>query len=150
MRSILFYNELWDYLSGELTKPIDVIKAEEWTKQDWKALVLIVLGVSTQELGHIRKAETSKMGWSYFEDIYKSRGPVRIVVLYRTINVAIREWFYTKSWSAGGCWYNSAFRVTLDYASKPFLRKNEEISTSLTQLRLRRRCKLRKKTTTHL
>lgn len=53
-RSVLVFNDLWGYTSGEIVKPETEVSASNWTAKDEKALALIVLGVSKAELGHIR------------------------------------------------------------------------------------------------
>ena len=79
------YNELWGYTSGKIVKLETEAEALNWTAKDEKALALIVLCVSRAELGHIRKAKTSKEAWDELARIHCSKGPVRKAVLYRQL-----------------------------------------------------------------
>lgn len=85
MRSVLIYNDLWGYTSGEIVQSTTEAGASNWTNKDEKALALIVLSVSKPELGHIRKATTSKQAWDELARIHSSKGPVRKAVLYRQL-----------------------------------------------------------------
>lgn len=85
MRSVLVYNGLWGHVSGSVVKPVEEAKLVTWTIEDEKALALIVLGVSSGELGHIRKAVTASEAWNELERAFNSRGPVRKAVLYRQL-----------------------------------------------------------------
>ncbi|XP_071653831.1 uncharacterized protein [Temnothorax longispinosus] len=85
MRSVLVYNGLWGHVSGSVVKPVEEAKLVTWTIEDEKALALIVFGVSSSELGHIRKAVTASEAWSELERAFNSRGPVRKAVLYRQL-----------------------------------------------------------------
>jgi len=85
MKSVLVYNDLWDYVSGTIVKPEDADAAAAWIIKDEKALALIVLGVLKTEIGHIRNQTTSKGAWNELEKIHKSQGPVRKAVLYREL-----------------------------------------------------------------
>jgi len=70
MKSVLVYNDLWDYVSGTIVKPEDVDAAAAWIIKDEKALALIVLDVSKMEIGHIRNQTTSKGAWNELEKIH--------------------------------------------------------------------------------
>lgn len=59
-RSVLVYNDLWGYTSGQTMKSEAEPAALNWTTKDEKALALIILSISRAELGHIRKVKTSK------------------------------------------------------------------------------------------
>lgn len=83
MKSVLVYNDLWNCTSGGIVKPEEVVGALKWVTKDEKALALIILCVSKTELGHIRKATTSKQAWDELARIHSSRGPMRRAVLYR-------------------------------------------------------------------
>ena len=85
MRSVLVYNDLWGYTSGKIVKLETEADALNWTAKDEKALALIVLCVSKAELGHIRKAKTSKEAWDELARIHCSKGPLRKAVLYRQL-----------------------------------------------------------------
>ncbi|XP_071579377.1 uncharacterized protein [Temnothorax nylanderi] len=75
MRSVLIYNDLWGYTSGEIVRPEAEASASNWTTKDEKALVLIILSVSKAELGHLKKAVTSKQAWDELARIHSSKGP---------------------------------------------------------------------------
>lgn len=60
-------------------------KLATWTIEDKKELALIVFGVSSSELGHIRKAVTASEAWSELERVLNSIGLVRKAVLYRNL-----------------------------------------------------------------
>lgn len=85
MRSVLVYNDLWNYTSGGIVKPEEAAGASNWVTKDEKALALIILCVSKAELGHIRKVKTSKQAWDELAKIHSSRGPVRKAALYRQL-----------------------------------------------------------------
>lgn len=85
MRSVLVYNDLWGYTSGQTVKPEAEAAASNWTTKDEKALALIILSVSRAELGHIRKVKTSKQAWDELTRIHSSKDPVRKAVLYRQL-----------------------------------------------------------------
>jgi len=81
MRSVLVFNDLWHYVDGSEAKPN--VNAQDWLKKDAKALALINLSISQNQLNYVRKAETSKQAWDGLVAIHESRGPVRKAALYK-------------------------------------------------------------------
>jgi len=81
MRSVLVFNDLWHYVDGSEVKPN--VNAQDWLKKDAKALALINLSISQNQLNYVRKAETSKQAWDGLIAIHESRGPVRKAALYK-------------------------------------------------------------------
>lgn len=61
MKSVLVYNDLWQYVDGTEIKPLE--NAQDWVRKDSKALALINLSISHGQLSHVKKAETSKGAW---------------------------------------------------------------------------------------
>ncbi|XP_067215707.1 uncharacterized protein [Linepithema humile] len=81
IKSVLVCNELWKYTSGtEIRTPEN---SDVWTSKDEKALALILLSISKNQLNHVKKATTSHEAWEKLTNIYESRGPVRKSVLYK-------------------------------------------------------------------
>lgn len=83
MKSILICNDLWQYVSGKEEKTPE--NAIAWENKDEKALAQIILGVSSLQLNHVKKAQTSQEAWTVLERIHESRGPIRKAVLYRQL-----------------------------------------------------------------
>jgi len=86
MKSVLIYNDLWGYTSGEVARPETKIQMTSWTNKNEKALALITLSISKTELGHIRRATTSKQAWDELGKIHSSKDSVRKAVLYSVRN----------------------------------------------------------------
>lgn len=63
MKSVLIFNDLWGYVDGAIGRPTDENGQTQWKIKDEKALALIILSVSKNELGHIRRMTTSKAAW---------------------------------------------------------------------------------------
>lgn len=57
MRSVLICNDLWNYTSEKIKKTPE--NQAEWETKDGKALALILLCVSINQLNHIKKVESS-------------------------------------------------------------------------------------------
>lgn len=83
IRSVLVCNELWKYTSGTEIRTIE--NDNVWTSKDEKALALILLSISKNQLTHVKKATTSHEAWDKLRSIYESRGPVRKSVLYKQL-----------------------------------------------------------------
>lgn len=83
MKSVLICNELWPYACGIEAKTEE--NHTEWTKRDQKALAMIMLSMSRNQLNHIKRAETSHEAWTELERIYESKGPVRKATLYKQL-----------------------------------------------------------------
>lgn len=85
MKSILVFNDLWGYVDGTIARPTSGNEEAAWKTKDEKALALITLSISTNELGHIRRTTTSKSAWDELERVHSSQGPVRKAFLYRQL-----------------------------------------------------------------
>jgi hypothetical protein len=83
MKSVLVYNDLWQYVDGTEVKPRE--NAHDWIKKDSKALALINLSISHSQLNYVKKAETSKGAWDCLKGIFESKGPVRKATLYKQL-----------------------------------------------------------------
>lgn len=84
MRSVLVVNDLWGYVNNEIT--ITEANQTEWKIKDRKALALIMLSTSQNQITHIKKAETSAEAWAELEKVHESKGPVRKAVLYKQLH----------------------------------------------------------------
>lgn len=84
MKSVLVYNDLWQYVDGTEVKPPE--NATEWIRKDSKALALINLSISHSQLNYVKKAETAKSAWDCLKGIFESKGPVRKATLYNISN----------------------------------------------------------------
>jgi len=83
MKSILIFNDLWGYVDGSMARPISGSEEAQWRMRDEKALALIVLSTSKNELGHIRRMTTAKAAWNELARVHSSQGPVKKAILYR-------------------------------------------------------------------
>lgn len=83
MRSVLIVNDLWSYVSGETT--FTEQNEAEWKVKDAKALAMIMLSVSKNQLAHIKRARISKEAWMELQKVHESKGPVRKAVLYKQL-----------------------------------------------------------------
>lgn len=83
MRSVLIVNDLWGFVSGETVSTQQ--NEAEWKTKDGKALALITLSTSKNQLTHIKKAKTSNEAWLELERVHESKGPVRKAVLYKQL-----------------------------------------------------------------
>jgi len=83
MRSVLIVNDLWSYANGDVV-PMSETEAE-WKVRDGKALALILLSTSENQVNHIKRAVTAAEAWSGLEKIHESKGPVRKAVLYKQL-----------------------------------------------------------------
>lgn len=82
MRSILICNDLWDYTCEKIEKTSE--NQITWETKDGKALAIILLCVSTNQLNHIKKAESSAAAWKSLEKLHESKG-LRKATLYKQI-----------------------------------------------------------------
>lgn len=85
MKSVLIFNDLWGYVDGAIGRPTDENGQTQWKIKDEKALALIILSVSKNELGHIRRMTTSKAAWDELLRVHSSQGPVKKAILYRQL-----------------------------------------------------------------
>nr|XP_012149732.1 PREDICTED: uncharacterized protein LOC105663683 [Megachile rotundata] len=83
MKSVLVYNDLWQYVDGAEVKPTE--DAQDWARKDSKALALINLSISHSQLNHVKKASTAKAAWDILKEVFESKGPVRKVTLYKQL-----------------------------------------------------------------
>lgn len=83
IKSILICNELWKYTSGAEIRTTE--NSDVWTLKDEKALALILLSTSKNQLNHIKKATTSHEAWEKLKSTYESKSPVRKSVLYKQL-----------------------------------------------------------------
>ncbi|XP_070158031.1 uncharacterized protein [Polyergus mexicanus] len=83
IKSVLVCNELWKYTSGTEIRTTE--NSDMWTSKDEKALALVLLSISKNQLNHIKKATISHEAWEKLRSIYESRGPVRKSVLYKQL-----------------------------------------------------------------
>ncbi|KMQ83551.1 retrovirus-related pol polyprotein from transposon tnt 1-94, partial [Lasius niger] len=83
MKSVLVYNDLWQYVDGTEVKPPE--NAQNWIRKDSKALALINLSISHSQLNYVKKAETAKEAWDCLKGIFESKGPVRKATLYKQL-----------------------------------------------------------------
>ena len=83
MKSVLVYNDLWQYVDGTEVKPQE--NAHDWIRKDSKALALINLSISHSQLSYVKKAETAKGAWDCLKGIFESKGPVRKATLYKQL-----------------------------------------------------------------
>jgi len=51
MKSVLVFNDLWHYVDGSKAKPN--VNAQDWLKKDAKALALINLSISQNQLNYV-------------------------------------------------------------------------------------------------
>lgn len=70
MKSILVFNELWQYVDGTEVKPL--ANAQDWIKKDSKAL-----GVDKSEY-HARTAQPRKEGRDVERSMGRTQGNIRI------------------------------------------------------------------------
>lgn len=98
VEALLTTNDLWDYVSGERTKPVpaaedagaEVKQARaaaiaEWTRQDRKARSFLILSISSSELVQVRDCPTSKGIWDVLDDAFASKGPARKATLLKQL-----------------------------------------------------------------
>lgn len=83
MKSILVFNDLWQYVDGTEIKPPG--SAQEWIKRDAKALALINLSITHGQLNHVKKTATSREAWNGLKAVFESRGPIRKAALYKQL-----------------------------------------------------------------
>lgn len=80
IKSVLVCNELWKYTNGvEIHTPEN---SDVWKSKDEKALALILLSISKNQLSHVKKT-TLHEAWEKLRSIYESRDSVRKSVLYK-------------------------------------------------------------------
>jgi len=70
MRSVLLLDDLWQYVNGTAIKP--TTNAEAWMKNKSKALTVMNLSITPEQLHHIKRTTTSKQAWDILKDIYES------------------------------------------------------------------------------
>jgi len=85
MKSVLVFNDLWGYIHGSIPRPTGESEDAQWKARDEKALALIILSVSKNELGHLRRATTSKEAWDEINRVHSSQGSVKKAMLYRQL-----------------------------------------------------------------
>lgn len=84
MKSVLVFNDLWQYVDGIEVRPTE--NAQEWVRKDSKALALInSVSITHGQLNHVKKAQSSKEAWDGLKAIFESRGPVRKAALYKQL-----------------------------------------------------------------
>lgn len=79
-------NDLWDYVSGTIPKPISTdTKYAEWIKMDGKAEADILLAISPSELVALDGLESSRAIWDKLKAMYQSSGPARKASLLKKL-----------------------------------------------------------------
>ncbi|XP_017754502.1 PREDICTED: uncharacterized protein LOC108546766 isoform X2 [Eufriesea mexicana] len=73
MRSALIYKDLRGYVNEteSKAKQNDAI----WVRKDEKALIF--LSITKNQLGHVKRAETSREAWESLNNIYRSKSPLQ-------------------------------------------------------------------------
>jgi len=71
MKSILVFNDLWQYVDSTEVKP--AVNVNEWVRKDSKALALINLSITHGKLNHVKKASL-KEAWDRLKAVFESRG----------------------------------------------------------------------------
>lgn len=87
MKSVLVHNELWKYANGSLKCDPTWTREQkaEWENRDEKALAIILLSVKGSQLNYIKKCKYSAEAWDKLAEVYKPRGPVQKVMLYKKL-----------------------------------------------------------------
>jgi len=85
MKSVLVFNDLWGYVHGSIPRPTGESEDAQWKARDEKALALIILSVSKNKLGHLRRVTTSKEAWDEINRVHSSQEPVKKAMLYRQL-----------------------------------------------------------------
>jgi len=84
MRSMLIVNNLWGYVSGKII--LTKLNQAEWKVKDRKALMLITLSTSQNQITYIKRIEISADAWTELEKVHESKGSVRKAVLYKQLH----------------------------------------------------------------
>lgn len=87
MKSVLIHNELWKYANGSYKCDSNWTTDDKakWVSYDEKALAMIVLSLKGSQLNHVKKCATSEDAWNKLAEIYKPKGPVQKVMLYKKL-----------------------------------------------------------------
>jgi len=72
MKSVLIFNDLWRYVDGSITRPTSGSEETQWKIKDEKALALVTLSISKNELGHIQRMTTAKAAWDELTRVHSS------------------------------------------------------------------------------
>ena len=76
-QAVLIRNGLWNYVSGDVKKPVDPDEALDWEKEDMNARSDLLLIIAPSELRQVKHCKTSKEVWDTLKNIYQSKGPAR-------------------------------------------------------------------------
>lgn len=87
MRSVLVHSGYWKIVKGEIKEHVGMT-AEEIIRiksDDEKALATICLSVKPTQLNYIRNCTSAFEAWQKLEEVYKPRGPIQKVTLYKKL-----------------------------------------------------------------
>lgn len=87
MRSVLVHSGWWKHVNGSLKRLNckDDAALSSWDENDEKALATITLCIRPSQLGIIKNSKTSNEAWKCLEAIYKPKGPIQKVSLYKRL-----------------------------------------------------------------
>ena len=85
VESLLIYDDLWEYTSGETLKPAEEKNASVWITKDRKARACIWLALSKSQKSHVMDAKTSKEVWDTLQKIHQPKGPARKIALFQQL-----------------------------------------------------------------
>lgn len=83
IKSVLRFNDLWNYVNGTTVKPEEDDAA--WISKDEKALDLIILSLQPDQFNHIKGTNTSAAAWEALKEVYESKSPLRQSVLFKQL-----------------------------------------------------------------
>ena len=74
------------YIDGSIERSENASATIQWKIKDEKALALIILSVSKNELSHIRRMMSSKEAWEELIQVHSSQDPIKkAILLYRQL-----------------------------------------------------------------
>ena len=85
IEALLTKNDTFGYVTGDIVKPTEEVRAKEWELADGKAKADIILAISSGELKQVKGCKSSKDVWDKLSSIYESKGPARKASLLKNL-----------------------------------------------------------------
>lgn len=85
MKSMLVHSEIWDPVENVLDPQAKEEVKAKFLNDDKKAVAMIILGVKSSQLIHIKNLKTAKEIWDKLKSIYQQSSPARKVSLFKKL-----------------------------------------------------------------
>jgi gag-polypeptide of LTR copia-type/Domain of unknown function (DUF4219) len=85
MMDILTGQDLWDYVDGSTTLPMDAAQQPVWHRKDRTALSVIRLRVADKMLVYVMSSTSAKEAWDTLKSLLETQGALGIVLVWQKL-----------------------------------------------------------------